>query len=71
MREIIALIREESRFRFDVMDVEENLHLILARYGISDEYSIAEEFLLKEGLLPLAIDAETKRSLRADLFFTR
>lgn len=54
INEIIALIKSQPEFPFDAMDVEEDLHLILAHYGVTDDYSIRDEMVLKEALLAFA-----------------
>ncbi|MBI4324388.1 MAG: hypothetical protein HY674_03915 [Chloroflexi bacterium] len=53
IQKIIALIKGPLEFSFDVMDIEEDLHVILAYYGIHDDYSLAQEFVIKRALLPL------------------
>lgn len=51
--EIIALIQSRGDFPFDALDVEEDLHAILAHYGVLDDYSLQQEFVIKEAFLAL------------------
>ena len=59
-QEILALIKVQPEFPFDVMDIEEDLHVILAHFGILDDYSLEEEFVIKEALLAF-IDRSAER----------
>jgi len=62
--EVLALIAREPGFAFTVFEVEEDLPMLLDHFGVHEDLSIEEEFLLKEALVPLAVDAETMSSLR-------
>lgn len=49
--EIIVGIQSRKDFPFDAMDVEEDLHVVLAHYEVLDDYSLQQEFVIKEALL--------------------
>jgi len=54
VNKIVALIGSQPVFPFEVRDIEEDLPLILAYYGIGDELSLPEEFAVQEALIAMA-----------------
>ncbi|MBI4659757.1 MAG: hypothetical protein HY735_13030 [Verrucomicrobia bacterium] len=64
IKETILRIYTQPCFPFTVFDVEEDLQVILAHYGVREEFGLDEEFALKKALLPLALDATTNERRR-------
>lgn len=63
MKEIVALIGSQPVFPFEVRDVEEDLPVILAFFGIFDELLMQEEFEIQEALVAMACEPEADTTI--------